>query len=346
MRRNHVGTWVLLFVLAVESVHTIPLRQRYFLRLPSDHGFGWVYLYAILGPLLVGLIYVLCAPMLWTYVEDSRWRYRWNPKGILIAGSACLGMHALDYGAFYWLFKGKPPGSVWSNILFTLGILGFAGFLSTTMNGLEMARSKHRRRADETAKALLDARARLIASQVDPHAMFNILDGAGYLIDEDPELAKTMLDASADYLRKLLKVTKSDSIPLAEERALIQEYLQVQSIRLGDRLRVDWDWPVKFDGVPILPILIQPLVENAINHGIWPSKTGGILSLKSRRKGASLEITVGNTGEPMHQTQRKGATGLENVRQRLALAYGPRASCELCSRDGWTLAIITLPLEP
>lgn len=345
-RRNHVGTWVLLFILAVESLHTIPLRQRYFLHLPSAHAYAWVYLFATLGPLLSGAVYVLCAPHLWNYDEGSRWRYRWNPKGMAWAGFACLAVHGIDYAAFYWLFSGKPPGSVWSNVAFTLAVLGLAGFFSTTMNGLEAARARHLRQEETATAALHQAQARLIASQVDPHALFNTLDSVGYLIDEDPEQAKVMIEASSNYLRKLLEVTKADNIPLGQERALIAEYLQVQSLRMGERLLVAWEWPSEFDTLPVLPILIQPLVENAIKHGIWPAKEGGRLTLGAHQEGRALLITVANTGVPLATDHREGSTGLSNVRTRLSLAYGTHGHLVLDSRDGQTIATITLPLEP
>ena len=135
-----------------------------------------------------------------------------------------------------------------------------------------------------------------------------------------------------------------ERVTLGEERAFLQRYLDLQAIRLGDRLKLEWDWDPALDGLRVPPLILQPLAENAIKHGIACAASGGTLRIRARLGAGILSIAVGNTGlEP--GARRPGGTGLKNLEDRLRLAYRGRAAFRLEREAPWTLATLQLP-EP
>ena len=120
----------------------------------------------------------------------------------------------------------------------------------------------------------------------------------------------------------------------------MEHYLEVEKIRLGDRLRVAWDWPAALDGREVPPLLVQPLVENAIKHGLAPHKAGGALRIAVAEAGPGLRFSVANDGAPLDPAWSQG-TGLSNLAQRLAL-LGGGSRLELRLEGAWTLAELYL----
>jgi hypothetical protein len=345
-RQNHVATWVLLLILAYESIQVIPARQRFFADLPHPgHGPGVVALYVSLMPLVAGIVYVLFCQCSWRFRQEW-YRPHLDFRGLGIQAVAALAVLSIDRIGFRVLFHGETANESFArDFLRTMTVLQIAGFLAATINGLESTRAAVAQKAREAQEALLDARARLVVAQLDPHAMFNSLAGVESLIDDDPEQAKVMIGAASDYLKKLLRVSQSERIPLAQERALIAEYLTVERYRMGDRLAVEWEWPATWDAVMVPPLLVQPLVENAIKHGIWPHRQGGTLRLTVSLDRSKLTIAVANSGAPLAPVPREGAVGLENLRARLGHAYGSAAAFGIATRGPWTVAEISIPLE-
>ena len=199
-------------------------------------------------------------------------------------------------------------------------------------------------RAEEAGARLLDqarqARAFTLQSQLHPHALYNLLGGLTELVHEDPDAAEEALVGLVDFLRMLTRNSAAAELPLAQERALLKRYLAIEAIRLGSRLQVAWDWPDWADALVLPPLLLQPLVENAVKHGIAPCPEGGRLRIAAARSGQDLVLRVGNTGQALQQDS--GGLGLDNLRERLALNPGLRATLDLRSDEGWTLAELRL----
>jgi LytS/YehU family sensor histidine kinase len=162
------------------------------------------------------------------------------------------------------------------------------------------------------------------------------------LIERDPKRAVEQARALADLLRRLLQASEQAMLFLGEERKMVEDYLAIESMRLGDRLICRWDWDASLEGHPVIPLLLQPLVENAIKHGIAPHELGGRLEIGLERLGAELILEVRNSGDPYHAVETQGI-GLRNLKARLALAYGDRASLEIGSEAELTVARIRLP---
>ena len=197
----------------------------------------------------------------------------------------------------------------------------------------------------EAQSELARAKDAMLRSQLSPHSLFNTLNALAELALRDPEATERALLDLSDLYEQMLRMSALEQITLGEERAFLERYLALQSMRLGDRLHLEWTWDPALDGLRVPPLLLQPLAENAIKHGIACEAEGGALHLRAWRERGFLGIEVRNTGRPPG-TRRPGGTGLANLEGRLRLAYGGRATFSL-ERDGaWTRATLLLPEAP
>ena len=184
------------------------------------------------------------------------------------------------------------------------------------------------------------ARAMALQAQLHPHALYNILGGLTELVHEDPDATEKALIDLTELLRMLTRQGNASSLPLAQERALLKRYLAIEALRLGDRLRVRWTWPDWADALELPPLLLQPLVENAVKHGITPAPQGGELTIAVLRDGHDLLLQVANSGAPWRPDAGGGA-GLANLRERLALLPHPGAHLDIRT-EGLTLVEVRL----
>lgn len=337
---------MLLLIVASQSLYLIPARKAFFSHLPKGgHNAQILAIYIGGMPLLSALVCAFFYTAPWRYDETAKWNsIRLDFKGLGTMILACIALVLLDRAGFSYFFpQVRPPETMLMDIFNTSWILVVAGFFAVLIEGLSSARAVQEQKAKEAQYALVEAKSRLIVAQLDPHNILNILSNVGGLIILDPVKASDMLAAAGAYLRRLLNSTKVSRISLGAERAIIEDYLSVEAIRLGDRLRVEWAWDDSLKNLRLPPILVQPLVENAIKHGIWPHFGGGILRLSTAEQDGNLCLTVQNTGEPLAKDFRAGATGLQNLRERLFHEYGPAASFTLQSDGLWTVATIVLP---
>jgi sensor histidine kinase YesM len=177
--------------------------------------------------------------------------------------------------------------------------------------------------------------------------LFNTLANLQGLIAIDPERANAMLDQLIQYLRATLGVSRAESTTLGEEFAAMEAYLGLMRVRMGERLRYRLTLPQELRGVKLPPMLLQPLVENAIVHGLEPKIEGGEIVLAAAARDGLLDLTVLDTGLGLGQTRvRGGGVGVATTRERLRVLYGERASILLApAQPQGTLVRLTLPLE-
>lgn len=206
------------------------------------------------------------------------------------------------------------------------------------------ARSEELRKASE-AEALI-AKNRLLQSQIHPHVLFNALNGLAELVHKDPKAAESAIRHLSDLLRRILMASEHVLLPLKEERMIIEDYLALESIRLGGRLKVTWDWDNALDPIELPPLLIQPMVENAIKHGIAPSIAGGEVIIRVRSQAGALLLEVWNSGEPLRINHGKKGIGVDNLNSRLSLHFGSRAKFSIGSSEQGTQACIRLEAFP
>jgi signal transduction histidine kinase len=194
-----------------------------------------------------------------------------------------------------------------------------------------------------------ETRLKLLESQLEPHMLFNTLANLRALIGTDPARATAMLDRLNDYLRATLAASRSDASArthgLATEFQRLGDYLELMAVRMGPRLRYTLDLPPALAAHPVPPLLLQPLVENAIRHGLEPSLQGGEIRVSARAEGDALRIEVSDSGVG-HAGEPPPGFGLSQVRERLATAFGRKARMDWRSQPGaGTRITLSLPLQ-
>ncbi|MCM5678165.1 histidine kinase [Schlegelella sp. S2-27] len=210
----------------------------------------------------------------------------------------------------------------------------------------------HRAEAEAARRQAAENQLKLLESQLEPHMLFNTLANLRALIGVDPPRAQAMLDRMIAFLRATLNASRTDMHPLQLEFARLADYLELMRIRMGDRLAMQLDLPEALTQFPVPPLLLQPLVENAIKHGLEPSVEGGRIEVSARRRGDELVLTVRDTGvgAPSAGASQQGAGfGLDQVRKRIATVYGAQASLSMAPATdgrGGMHAVVTLPVAP
>ena len=203
---------------------------------------------------------------------------------------------------------------------------------------------------EEQKHLLLEARLDALQRQINPHFLFNTLNSIAALVRSKPELAREMTVKLANILRALLK-DHDTYVPLSHELRFTDDYLDIEVVRFGaDKLRVEKDIDPKTLDVLVPSILLQPLIENSIKHGLEPRIHGGTVTLRSRLEGNRMSIEVaddgvGITARPESALRRTGnGIGMQNVRERLEVLYGRQARFTVVSNPGrGTLVSIELP---
>jgi two-component system sensor histidine kinase AlgZ len=199
-------------------------------------------------------------------------------------------------------------------------------------------------RAQWRAQVLAQSEARVQALQatIRPHFLFNSLNTIASLIPEEPISAERAIEDLADLFRGSMR--RADSlISLSEELDLARRYLQMEQRRLGDRLIVEWRVSALPEGASVLPLILQPLLENAVAHGIQTRTEGGELKVYGRAEKDNIVITISNPLGPDDHDSSGHGIALANIRERLELAFGPAASLITHQNDKQFFAVLSLP---
>lgn len=194
---------------------------------------------------------------------------------------------------------------------------------------------------------ILQAKSSLLVlqSKINPHFLFNTLNTINHLINSEPQRAKEIVIKLADLYRKLLNLPDKSHITLAEELEFIKDYLDIEKIRLGSRLNVKINCPEQLHQITIPPLILEPIVENAIIHGIAPQKKGGTLEIEVIEKAVSIEISVFDNGAGISTTAARGF-GLDSVCKRLELTYNNRSKFKITAPEtGGTRILLEIPYE-
>jgi signal transduction histidine kinase len=243
-----------------------------------------------------------------------------------------------------WIFGVSPyllPSSLALHFLVYWAIAG-------ATRGFEYYRESQLKllRASQTESRLNEARLQLLRAQLQPHFLFNALNTVAEMVHEDVDRADRMIASLSDLLR--VSLDAGDAVPLAEEVRIAGLYLDIQQARFGDRLRVRWDVPEACATTAVPRLLLQPLLENAIQHGLAQGRCGGTIEITVRGLAGTLLMTVSDDGAgvsmavQVRNTKSEGI-GLANTRARLA-AWSPDATLELRPRPGGgTVVEIDLP---
>lgn len=241
--------------------------------------------------------------------------------------------------AYRFIFNEAMQLGVGSHGGFVLRNLGIGAIVSAL--ALRYFYLQHQSRQRMLAES--EARFAALQARIRPHFLFNSMNTIASLTRSDAAAAEAAIEDLADLFRASLGDGRK-MIPLAEELDLTRRYLRMEELRLGERLRVQWT----LEGLPqdaqIPPLTLQPLVENAIYHGIERLAEGGTVSISGEREGDSLQLTVTNPVLAGNSQQRAGnRVAVDNIRQRLAFHFGEAASLSCEPQDGHYRAGITLP---
>jgi two-component system, LytTR family, sensor histidine kinase AlgZ len=230
--------------------------------------------------------------------------------------------------------------------LFGAGVLSYLLAVASAYIALAVQASQEAQgRAAKASLLARDAELKALKAQVNPHFLFNSLNSISALTSSDAAKAREMCILLGDFLRRTLGLGERSAIPLEEEMSLIRAFLAVEKIRFGPRISMEEYIAAEALDVQVPPLLLQPLVENAVAHGIANLVEGGRIRLDAQCHDGSVAITVENTFDPDAPPRRKGGLGLANVRQRLTARYGNSASFQVTKDGGNFRVALTFPAE-
>jgi LytS/YehU family sensor histidine kinase len=267
-------------------------------------------------------------------------------RGLYFAGVPLLGV---AIGSTLGLWLTGDAGRVWFDTRDANSIAASV-LLSVLISSIFFLIFNAKARQAEAERRAAEAQLRLLQGQIEPHFLFNTLAGVISLIDHEPAKAKQMLQDFTEYLRSSLGALRSDDGTLAQELDLAEHYLRLLGARMEDRLH----WHIEADEaarrISVPPLLLQPLVENAIHHGLEPQLEGGTVQVSAHVQGGQLVLQVSDDGRGLGAPNRAGARkgagmALQNIRERLQSRYGHLASLELQATQPGTRVVMRLPLE-
>jgi hypothetical protein len=263
--------------------------------------------------------------------------------GIAVGNALVDGYHPL-----YYLERGTVLAPLVPFALFMAVFMFLVLIAGERRIARETLAARQSEQIAAAAQLLAEARLRALQAQIEPHFLYNTLANVLSLIDAQPAQAHHMLERFIDYLRASLSASRAEHSTLGAELDLAAAYLDVLAVRLGPRLRyrIEADEPAR--ALRIAPMLLQPIVENAVMHGLEPKLDGGEIALRARVEAGQLCIEVSDTGAGIRSAPPKpgGGVGLANLRARLRSLYGAAAQVQLLENQpcGMTVRVL-LPLE-
>jgi sensor histidine kinase YesM len=242
--------------------------------------------------------------------------------------------------------KRDPTGHFVVVLLISLVITWFFWNRSTVAY-LKAEAEEEKARTAAIEKQAAQAQLQLLQAQIEPHMLFNTLANLQSLITVDPPRAQHMLDQLIRYLRATLSSSRAETTTLAHEFALMEAYLGLMSVRMGARLSYSLRLPGALSGIKVPPMLLQPLIENAIKHGLEPKIDGGYISVEAILDAGTLTLSVMDTGLGLDASADHGMQiGLKNVSERLQVLYGDAATVSLAPNvPNGAIAQLKLPLQ-
>ena len=196
--------------------------------------------------------------------------------------------------------------------------------------------------AETAQRQAAEFQLKLLQSQLEPHMLFNTLANLRALIAHNPEQAQHMLDHMVAYLRATLSSSRTTLHPLQTEFDRLRDYFELMAVRMGSRLRYVLEMPPELANAPVPALLLQPLVENAVKHGVEPSASGADIHVSTERRGSRVVVKVSNT-TPVPGSVRGSGLALNNVRERLSLLHDVQAQFQSGLKDGVFQVRIEVP---
>lgn len=302
----------------------------------------------------------LFIPLLWSLEKHLHFQ-NWGWKRWLVVHVALSAGFTLIWLTFSIVINWAMRSLLWPPVVF--GQLPFkANPLNFSLNtwynywsilavfyGVDAYRRWRERElvAARLATQLTQARLQALQMQLHPHFLFNTLQTISALIRRDAEAAERMLARLGDLLRIVLERGEEPLVPLSQELEFVRKYLEIQQIRFRERLQVDWQIAPEALEMEVPTLILQPLVENALKHGLEGQPKPGSLKIGAQRLGDRLRLWVQDDGPGLHSDRVRNGVGLSNIRERLVSLYGAAGSLQLTDRgpEGGLQAVIELPIR-
>ena len=310
----------------------------------------------------VNLVYSLAIGLpVWLTIETGRRLFSGNtqmpwPAGwrgvVLVIVAVLLGFslgNAVGQAYQAWMYPSQAPAKA-PALLYPMLITVVTSALMSAMFYLVGKARYLQMQAEQSQRQAAEAHLKLLQAQLEPHMLFNTLANLRVLISLDAARAEQMLDHLIDYLRATLSGSRSGTHSLAAEFALLADYLALMKIRMGERLNYQLDLSSELADIPVPPLLLQPLMENSIRHGLEPQLAGGQITVRAdKTEQGQLVLTVTDNGRGLQQAPEQSSGtrfGVQQVRERLSNRYGTDATFNLIANPGGgTKACITIPLN-
>lgn len=279
--------------------------------------------------------------------EQNRFYLIFAPLiGVTITGSVffLINSHDFIYHYKYWEDKEYTLEMRWAYLIDCIWdtlpwFLGYHLFrYARVLTGREI----------ELENSLQDSELDRLRKQLNPHFLFNALNGIKALVLIEPKQSREAIGQLSDLLRLSLKTNLNENIFLGEEVEILENYLSIEKIRFDERMKIEIDIPTSLRHYKVLPFCLQILAENAVKHGIGKLKKGGIIKVLAEKEGGNLNLKVINTGTLNNSSESSNdntSIGLENLKRRLKINFGERAEFDIEAENGFVTATILLPLE-
>jgi len=243
-----------------------------------------------------------------------------------------------------WIGQAGPPLGTW--LLRTVTTTWLILIPALVLQELRTRADAVERRWQDQRQAALRAELEALQSRTHPHFLFNSINAVVSLIHDDPDRAARTLEQLADVLRYALQSARRERVPLRDELAMIEDYLEIQRARFGERLCYTLDIEPGLGDVTLPPLVLQPLVENAVLHGLDGGARRGTVRVVGRRRGETLELRVDDDGPGLGSSRHAGSgTGLRDLAHRIALLYGAAGSLAVGpGQTGGVSAELVLPV--
>jgi two-component system sensor histidine kinase AlgZ len=345
LTRNRLGLYLLGW---------IPLAAIVVLLMTAGGNLSWLDSAAIALPLCV--IYAFVCLSAW-YTAKSAPIRRETALRLIGAHSLAAAVVSFFWMGFGWVlvtalsktstFQGLDRRFASQGyILFGAGYLLYSLSVASHYVILSLQASQEAEaRTLETSIQARDAELKALKAQINPHFLFNSLNSISALTSIDPSRARDMCVLLGDFLRLTLGLGEKTSVRLSEELDLLQKYMAIEMVRFGARLTMHEDIQEESKSCMLPPLLLQPLVENAVKHGIASLPEGGDVRLSAQRHDGRLSILVENSWDPEAPPRRSGGRGLKNVQLRLEARYGKDASLRIKTEGELFQVSLNLPAE-
>jgi len=268
------------------------------------------------------------------------------PLGCLAAQAVLVALRFLPSGHFWFRYLHLLKVATPLGLVFGLGALAYAT-LRARLETAEQRLHEKELAEERTRKLAAETRLRSLESWIHPHFLFNTLNSISALIAIDPTRAEQIVGRLATLLRASLDSGNHSLIPLRQELVLVESYLDIERVRLGDRLRGRVEIPAALEDVSVPPLSLQSLVENAIKYGITPQPNGGEFLITARTENAagrnSVHIDVRDSGPGFDLASIPAGHGLDKLVERLDALFGGQASLSVFRRDGFSVVEMVVP---